>query len=317
MTSAANPAAEGDDSREATLLIWLQLFRPHILSIVYFSTLTYGFIFSERYDLLLPLVAVWDWFFVNFTNKATDVAEDLQNHIPGAQAMSNHRRAVEWANAALITLGLLAGLFIYPEILPFRFLFTVIGLAYNYRIVPTLRRQNRRGLALARTRLKEMYFFKNFGSSMLFTLSVFVYPLFAFGVAETYPWPRLALAVLFFIPLELTYEILYDLRDLDGDRAQGVPTYPVVHGRKRALQLVYGLIALSAVAPLIGALTGLLRLREWIVVMGCVQQAIVIGWFTRRGRQPSQRDTEVATYLGAAQLLSYNLWVVGGLPLGE
>ena len=29
---------------------------------------------------------------------------------------------------------------------------------------------------------------------------------------------------------ELSYEVLYDLRDVDGDRAAGVRTYPVVHG---------------------------------------------------------------------------------------
>ncbi len=306
-TAVAPAAPEAASDRR--LVLWLQLFRAHILSIVYFSTLTYGFIFSERIDLLLPLVAVWDWFFVNFTNKATDVAEDLRNHIPGAAMMSSHGRTVEAVNGALIAGGLFAGFFVYPEILPFRVLFTVIGLAYNYRIVPTLK--------LGRTRLKEMYFFKNFGSSMLFTLSVFIYPLFALGVADSYPLQSLVLAVLFFIPLELTYEILYDLRDIDGDRAEGVPTYPVVHGRDRALHIIYALIALSALSPIIGALTGLLRLREWIVVFGCAQQVVVIYWLTRRGRRPSQRDTELATYLGAAQLLSYNLWVAVGLPLGE
>lgn len=44
-----------------------------------------------------------------------------------------------------------------------------------------------------------------------------------------HPGSELALLalVLFFVPFELTYEILYDMRDLDGDRRAGVPTYPV------------------------------------------------------------------------------------------
>lgn len=317
MSASAESLSPPPVASAGSFAVWLQLFRPHILSIVYASTLTYGWIFSERWDLLVPLIAVWDWFFVNFTNKATDVAEDLKNRIPGAEAMAMHRRLVEGLNAGLIAAGLVAGLFLHPELLPFRILFTLIGLAYNYRIVAGLGRDAGCRLRLVRTRLKEMYFWKNFGSSMLFTLSVFIYPLYGLGVEGDYPLTRLLFAILFFIPLELTYEILYDLRDEEGDRAEGVPTYPVVHGRARALQITYGLIALSACSPVIGAATGVLRLREWVVVAGCVQQAVVIHLLTRRGRRPSQRDTELATYLGAAQLLSYNLWVAAGLPLGE
>lgn len=297
--------------------IWLQLFRPHILSIVYASTLTYGWIFTERHELLFPLVAVWDWFFVNFTNKATDVAEDLANRIPGAEAMATHRHRVELVNAALIAAGLLAGAFLHPALLPYRLLFTLVGLAYNYRIVPALTRGADGSIRLTRTRLKELYFAKNFGSSVLFSLSVFIYPLVGLGAAGHYPASSVVLALLFFIPLELTYEILYDLRDEAGDRAQGVPTYPVVHGRARALQIIYALLVFSACVPLLGAATGLLRLREWVVVAGCVQQALIIRWLTRAGRTPSQRDTELATYLGTAQLISYNVWVAAGLPLGD
>lgn len=317
MSASAESLEPPPLARAASLGVWLQLFRPHILSIVYASTLTYGWIFTERLDLLLPLVAVWDWFFVNFTNKATDVAEDLRNRIPGAEAMAAHGRRVEVLNAALIAAGLLAGAFLHPALLPYRLLFTVVGLSYNYRIVPTLARGADGSVRLTRTRLKELYFAKNFGSSVLFCLSVFIYPLVGLGAAGHYPVWSLVLAILFFIPLELTYEILYDLRDLEGDRAQGVPTYPVVHGRERSLQIIYALIALSALAPVIGGAAGLLRLREWVVVAGCVQQAIVIHLLTRRGRQPSQRDTELATYLGTAQLGSYCLWVAVGLPLGD
>ncbi|MCK6549302.1 UbiA family prenyltransferase [Myxococcota bacterium] len=295
---------------------WLAITRPHILTIVYFATLTYGWIFTERHDLLLPLIAVWDWFIVNFNNKATDLDEDLANGIPGAAEAQAHKRTIELISFVMIALGLAAGFALYPEILPFRVAFTLIGLGYNYDIVPGLVRGPDGARRFGLTRFKEMYFFKNFGSSMLFTLSVFLYPFFGLGAVGDYPVEKLLLAIAFFIPLELTYEIIYDLRDLDGDRALRVPTYPVVHGPDRAKQIIYALIAFSALFPIAGAVGGVLRLREWCVVAGCLQQIVLMRIFCGGTRRPTQRETVIITLIGAAQLASYNVWIWAGLPLG-
>ncbi len=295
-----------------SLTLWFGIARPHILTIVFASTLTYGWIYSERFAPLIALIAVWDWFIVNFMNKAVDVEEDVHNGIAGAEAVKDHRRAVERTGWLMIALGLGAGLWVLPQIWPFRLVFTVIGLGYNYKFVPAIVK-GRLGLS----RLKEMYFFKNFGSSMLFTLSVFLYPLFGLELERSYPMSALLLSIAFFIPLELTYEIIYDLRDVLGDRALGVPTYPVVHGEARARQIIWGLILGSSIPLIVGALTGLLRLREWVVIAGCVQQALVVLVFLREGRRPSPRDCVLITLIGAAQLFSYCAWVRLGLPLGS
>lgn len=288
--------------------IWFAVARPHILTIVYFSTLTYVWIFTGAHDFVLPFVAVWDWFIVNFANKAVDVDEDEKNGIVGASVVREKKRVVEMLCFAMIGVGLLGGTFLYPALLPYRVLFTVIGLAYNYRLIPWF--VNGR---LGRTRFKEMYFFKNFGSSMLFTLSVFVYPRMGLPAAADFPDFNLAVAILFFIPLELTYEIIYDLRDVDGDRAEGVPTYPVVHGVKTAKRIIYGLIAFAAMAPLVASTT--LPFREWCVVVACVQQLVLMRIYCAGDRRPTQRDSVLITMMGAAQLASYNLWVGLGLPL--
>jgi 4-hydroxybenzoate polyprenyltransferase len=226
--------------------IWASVARPHILSIIFASTLTYGWIFrgEHTWDLaLLGFIAVWDWFIVNWTNKATDLEEDLANGIAGAAEVAAHKRLVEGLGWAMMLGGLVAGLWIHPELLPLRLSFTAVGIVYNYNV-------------LGFKRLKERYFFKNFGSSILFTHSVFLYPLFGQGLEGTYPVPALLLSILFFLPLELTYEILYDLRDYEGDRKLGVPTFPVAHGPDRAKTIIYGLLAFSAIWPLVGGSDG-------------------------------------------------------------
>ena len=300
-------AAAPDERSGANLAMWLGVARPHILAIVFASTLTYGWIFSEQHSLLIPLIAVWDWFIVNFTNKATDIAEDLANGIPGAEQIARHKRAMELACWAMIAVGLGAGVFVHREILPFRVLFTLIGLAYNYKWIPW---------PGGRTRFKEMYFFKNFGSSMLFTLSVFIYPMFALGAVGEYSVLKLLLAIGFFIPLELTYEIIDGLRDVDGDSKEGVPTYPVVHGVPTAKKIIYGLLILSAIFPIAGAATGVLRLREWVIVAGVFQQLVLMRIYCGGDKMPVSKDAILITWIGAAQLFSYNLWIAVGMPLG-
>ncbi len=296
-------------------MVWLRVARPHILAIVFMSTLTYGLIFTDGFHLLIPLIAVWDWFIVNFNNKAVDIEEDLKNRIPGAAQVQANKRLVEGLSFLMIAVGLLGGLVWMPQILPFRVAFTVIGLGYNYRFIPVLQRKGT-GWSIGRSRFKEMYFFKNFGSSMLFTLSVFMYPLFGLGAQHSYPLSKLLLMIGFFIPLELTYEIFYDLRDLEGDRAQKVPTYPVVHGRAVAIRIIYALILASGVFVLVGALFADFRVREWCVLAANLQQALLVRHFLRDERLPSQSESEFVTWMGAAQLGSFCLWLALGLPLG-
>jgi len=151
---------------------------------------------------------------------------------------------------------------------------------------------------------------------MLFTLSVFIYPLFGLGAQNDYDLIKLLIAISFFIPLELTYEIIYDLRDIDGDTKNKVPTYPAVHGAETAKKIIYGLLIFSAIFPLLSAATGLLRLREWVVVFGILQQLVLMRIFCGGDKMPSSKDAIMITWIGAAQLFSYNLWIVAGLPLG-
>jgi len=289
------------------LRLWASVARPHILAIIFASTITYGWIFQGAHTaalLFIGVVAVWDWFIVNWMNKATDLEEDLANGIAGAEAVAAHKRAVEGLGWGMMFAGLAAGPWLHPELLPLRLSFTAVGIVYNYNV-------------LGFRRLKERYFFKNFGSSILFTHSVFLYPLFGLGLAEAYPVLPLLLSILFFIPLELTYEVMYDLRDIDGDRRFNVPTFPVVHGADGAKRIITGLLVFSGVFPVLGALTGLLVLREWIVFAGVLQQALLVRHFAGGGRLPDARQCIALTWWGAAQLASYHVWILIGLPLGE
>ncbi len=285
----------------------LAIARHHIMLVAMAATVTFGLIFTGRRPWLLTLVVAVDWFLINLMNRITDIEEDLKNAIPGTERVARRKRGLTVFSIALMATSFVATHLMWPALTPFRIAVQLIGLGYNYKLVPTPK-----GLS----RFKEIYFFKNFGSSVLFVLTCFVYPLAANGWERIVPWSTVILLAVFFVPFELTYEILYDLRDLEGDRAEGIPTYPVVHGPEVARKIIDTLLVFSALVVAVGFLTRVLGVRELLMVVAPIAQAVFYRPRYRRGL--TTHDCVVLTHLGTAQLALFivgtALWLRAGLP---
>lgn len=294
----------------------LAIARYHIVLVAMGGMLTFGWLMTQRYLFALALVVGLDWFLINLLNRITDIAEDLRNGIAGTERVARARRPLTILAGVLLVGSFVITHAVWPQLTPLRIAVQIIGLGYNYRIVPSLR-----GL----TRFKEMYFFKNFGSSVLFLLTCFAYPLAiapSVGAQRVLGWPAIAALALFFTLFETTYEILYDLRDLEGDRQLGVPTYPVVHGERAAYRIIAGLLVASEVVLLAGILGGALGVREGLILVAPLTQYL----FYRSRRTSTangvasltSRDCILLTHLGTAQLLFFLLgtavWLKLGLP---
>ena len=279
----------------------VHLTRLHIIAIACLTSLTFGWLMTGRHMWLPVLFCALDWFVVNFVNRVVDLAEDTRNGVVGTDLVARHGRRYEILGWGVLAVGLAVGQLLAPELTVWRLLFSAVGLFYNYRWIPLGRR---------RTRFKELYFWKNFMSGVLFLLSTIAYPLASGHAQPSSAW--LLVLIGFFLPLEITYEIIYDLRDVQGDAAQGVPTYPVVHGLATSYRLVYSLLGLSALAVAVGGISGVWALQELVLLGGVIQQLI---YFHYRIRQEATAERCVfLTWLGAAQVASYNLWIVAGLP---
>lgn len=282
----------------------LAVARYHIVLVAMAAALTFGWIMTGRYPwAVVPLVGL-DWFLINLMNRITDIDEDTKNQIRGTAGVARHKRALTVISSALLGGSILAVHFVLPALTPFRVAVHVIGLGYNYDIVPTPR-----GLS----RFKEIYFLKNFGSAVIFVLTCFAYPLAASG--GPVPWGLAVVLIFFFIPFELTYEILYDVRDLDGDRSAGIPTYPVVHGLDTSRRIIDGLLLVSAGALVAGLFSRILGVREILMIAA---PAVQIAFYRPRYRTFTSRDAVVLTHLGTAQLTLFlvgtALWDNAGLP---
>lgn len=285
----------------------LAIARYHILLVAMAACVVFGWLMTGRYLPMVALVVGLDWFLINLMNRITDIDEDLKNGIRGTERVARGKRLLTVASVLLMGGSFVATHLVWPGLTPFRIAVQIIGLAYNYDIVPTPR-----GLS----RLKEIYFLKNFGSSVLFVLTCFVYPLVTNPGARVMPWSGIVCLALFFVPFELTYEILYDLRDLEGDRQEGIPTYPVVHGALRARQIIDGLLVGAAAILAAGIATGALGVREGLMLVAPASQLAFYRPRYRRGL--TAHDCIVLTHLGTAQLVLYligtALWKRAGLP---
>lgn len=285
----------------------LAIARYHIMLVAMTACLVFGWLMTGRYLPWLALVVGLDWFLINLMNRITDIDEDLKNGIQGTARVARQKRLLTIASFLLMVGSFVATHLVWPGLTPYRIAVQIIGLGYNYDIVPTPR---------GFSRFKEIYFLKNFGSSVLFVLTCFAYPLVTNPDSRLMSWSGIIFLATFFVPFELTYEILYDLRDLEGDKQEGIPTYPVVHGPHRARQIIDSLLLFSSAVLIAGILSGSLGVREGLMLAAPLTQILFYRPRYRRGL--TARDCIVLTHLGTIQLVLYlvgtYLWQRAGLP---
>ncbi len=283
--------------------------RLHIVAIAVCATVTFGYLFMGAYPVGLALLCGLDWCIVNLLNRATDVDEDRLNGIAATEFVASHAKALVAGCLFALVASLACGFMELPRSLAWvRVVFHLMGLGYSFRIVPTPKGWRR---------FKDLYLLKNSMSAVMFVLSVGLYPLLGMHGPRVMSLAGVAAVVGFFFLFEHTFEVLYDLRDIDGDRAVGVPTYPVVHGSRVSAAIVFALCAAS-VAVLVGArVAGAVTTRELLMVAAPLAQAAFL-W--RRGPDGITRaDCIGVTYGGAGLLLFFmagtSLWQRAGLPM--
>ncbi len=304
--SRSDPAARRPVAAPVRLAAALSRF--HIVAIAVLGALTFGWLFTGARPWLVAAVVGLDWFLVNLCNRAADVEEDTANAIDGADFAARHRRAITILGLALLA-GSLAGVhLVLPALLPLRLAFHGLGAIYNWRLLP------------GRRRLKELYLLKNSASAAGFLITCFGYPL-AVAAAEhggVIPFPTgmdvtavIAIGAFFFL-FELSYEVIYDLRDAPGDRRAGVATFPAVHGERVAVRIIDALIATAVAILAVGFAAGIVPWRAFVMVIGCGLQIAFYKTALRRGI--TSGDCVRITWIGAALLAAYHLWIAAGLP---
>lgn len=290
-----------DARRQGVIATAVSVGRLHIVAIAALGCFTFGWILTGHRPWAVTIICALDWFLVNLLNRVVDLKEDAANGITGTAFVARHRRGILYLGFFALGLSLVLFVPFAPLVLPFRVAYHVLGFAYNWRL-------------FGGRRIKQLYFWKNCASATGFLLTVFAYPLawarwqLGFGVT----WLGVAATAVFFFLFELSYEVIYDLRDAPGDAAADVRTYPVVHGERGATRIIDALCLSSLAVVVLAWLAHLVPWRVCILGVGPVLQLIIYKRILKRGI--TSADCINLTWLGAALLVAYHGWVVAGLP---
>lgn len=307
MTDASRDgAASGVDEGVSLSALALSVLRVHIVAVAVMACAGFGWIFSGERAWAVAGICAVDWFVVNLVNRVTDIDEDRANQVVDADALARQRRL--WIGVAIgaLVVSLPAGHLIEPRLWPLRVAFHALGLAYNFPILGSL------------GRVKSWFFLKNVASATGFLLTVIGYPLAVATAPERaselmLSWEGIALVALFFFAFEISYEIIYDFRDIRGDRLVGARTLPTVLGESRSGRITALLIAASSLPLLGGFAFGVLPWHVVVLATGPLVQ-LALFWRAYRAERIDSRFCIRLTWLGAGLFGAYHLWPVIGLP---
>lgn len=297
----------GNKAGDSGLKDYLTILRVHIIGIAVFGTITLGWLITGRYFFWVAVIGGFDWLLINLANRVSDTVEDIANDIPGTRKVADFRIAFLIAFVVLLGGSFFVSAFFFPQITGWRVLIQITGLLYNFKLIP--------GKA-GRTRLKDRYFLKNFLSAFGFFITCFGYPLAMCGYNPKIGWVAVVALVLYFVPYELTFEIFYDLRDVDGDEVANVRTYPVVHGVKTSVKIIDALLVASFVIITAAFFMGAVGAREGLLAGGPIVQFFILHTRIRRG--VTTADCIWVTNFGTGLLVCYLVgtwfWLLLGLP---
>ncbi|MBW1865249.1 MAG: UbiA family prenyltransferase [Deltaproteobacteria bacterium] len=287
--------------------IFADISRIHITTIAALGVFTFGWLFVGTYQWLITAACALDWYIVNLINKTVDLEEDSANEIPGTVFVHRKRKLLLSIVISFLLVSLIVVHFLNPAITGLRITCHVLGFFYNFPLLPGKRR------------LKQIYFWKNNASAVGFLVTVFGYPLatacwgnephcFPPGIS----WATVMFSAVFFYLFEISYEVIYDLRDVKGDAVAGIQTYPVVHGISKAIHIIDGLIFTSIAVLTMGYLLTFVPWRIFVMAAAPFLQLVFYKNAMRRGI--TAKDCIRITWMGVAMLVAYHLWVVAGLP---
>lgn len=213
------------------------------------AVLTYFF----NRDLELPLDAGYYAMITATTaggyiyNQVTDAAEDAHNYTDRYRLFGTRPWVARIAIAACFLTGFVLAL-------RSGWLFTLYGGAAN--LLASCYSRPLPGPGGRTFRIKELPYVKNAYAGLMWSLMLVATPYLYCRTALDAPG-LFVMAVWF--GLDYFVELLWDVRDLPGDRATGVRTIPVLHGDRVAARLLVLVHCATCAVYLAGIATGALR----------------------------------------------------------
>lgn len=195
--------------------------------------------------LVIAMLMTWSMYTLNRTG---DVNEDMVNRPDRAQLVHRHVRVLRLLAIACygVALGLSFVSGRWAFVIPLAIL--VLGFTYSFAWMPIRNRENRR-------RLKDVTLVKNLTISAAVASTAVLLPVL--HTSDHLSSSVFALFVFVFLRVFVN-TVVFDIRDMEGDRSAGVNTIPVVCGVRKTKTLLYILNLAVALVVVLSVMSAVL-----------------------------------------------------------
>ena len=189
-------------------------------------------------------------------NKLTDLNEDSINMPERIAYISRRKRMVLYYSIGAYVLCVIIAFFQNPKVVPLELVPIVANVAYSSRLIPGF------------PRLKDIPIMKNVTVAVSWAVVCTLIP----GIhIEPVQKGLIAIIIYFMIVRDFIATVLYDIRDVEGDKRSGIRTMPVILGTKKTAKILLVLNStLLPLLPLISGVTKLLITGFVIYGYGCI-----------------------------------------------
>ncbi len=189
-------------------------------------------------------------FSVYSLNKLTDVDEDAINMPERAGFLAGRRRLVLYTSLGTHIISILLIFLVKPLAAPILFVPHAVNAIYGTKLIPGV------------PRLKDIPVVK----SMSVALSWGLLTTFLSAIdMVVISWKLIALVFYFVMVKMFINTVLYDIRDVEGDRETGIRTMPVVLGTRKTVVILLALN--STLLPLLSFVDGVARLLMMVLIV--------------------------------------------------
>lgn len=158
-----------------------------------------------------------------------------------------------------------------------------------------------------------MYMIKNLASCLGFLITLFGYTFASKEISPEVDLPFVLALFGFFAPVEIAFEIIYDLRDIEGDRQENIRTFPVVHGKEWAQSLVITLDIISILLVLLALELKIIQWKEGVLLFGAVLH--LLSFLVLASTNYDPQYTILVTWAFVAAQVQYAGWVLTSMPV--
>lgn len=199
--------------------------------------------------ITLTVACICQW------NRLTDFEEDKMNCPDDLEDAQIKRQYIRFFCFTGGTIAVFLALFTEPawKTAAIVLFGAAVGYFYNTPLLPSR----------PHLRLKNLFIIKNLSSGLGWSVGLLIFPMLR---AHEQPDWRFFTAFIYMFTMVITYEIMWDIRDILGDARAGIRTLPVVLGINKT-RIYVGLLQLICLGIIIGGLANASLAPLWSIYL--------------------------------------------------